>query len=221
MSHIFVEPKDGLISVKVEDDSEANIIKYQVSAQNKPENSRTSNTSNDRVLSELSSLREKYNHVVFELQQSKEIIKSFDTERENFKALIARNEELLLKTDAEKGTLLQKLQLLQKENAANLINVKAGTTAMKKEINELRARIKQIQSSVSHDKSSHQQNSPPDNEKDVFEVQELLRHKETKSGRLFLVRWEGFGPDDDSWVLESNLQCPTLLKTYMKKNRIL
>lgn len=228
IDYIRVEPEDGLITVKVENDATVptKIVQYQVTTPNEAEKSNATNTNNDRLLSELSTLREKYNQVVFDLQKSKETVNLFESEKESMKVQAAKNTELLILYDAEKKSLLQQLEKCNKENEDHVSNFhrkkQAEATEMKKlkkENNELRAQLKQVQASIIHDKSSGQK-SLKENKNDVFEVETLLDHKEEKSGRLFLVRWKGFGPSDDLWVPESNLQCPSLLKTYLKHNQI-
>lgn len=83
---------------------------------------------------------------------------------------------------------------------------------LKKENNELRARLKQVQSNIGRDQT---------NENNVYEVETILDHREEKSGRFFLVRWEGFGAEDDLWVFEKDLPCPALLKSYLKQKKMM
>lgn len=40
---------------------------------------------------------------------------------------------------------------------------------------------------------------------DVFEVEKILRTKIVKGKKLYLVRWEGYGPKHDSWVNEIDM----------------
>lgn len=53
-----------------------------------------------------------------------------------------------------------------------------------------------------------------------WEVHELLNHKTVDEHRFFLVRWKGYTAEHDSWERESNLQCPKILKNYLKKNNM-
>lgn len=214
-----------MVSVKVENDSEVapKIIKYEVKISNQAENSIASN---ERTLSELSSLREKYSKVVFDLQKLKETIALLESERENLNAQSVKNIELLFSSDTEKKALMQQLEILREENRTRLSEFQkekqADTSEMKilnKKNNELRARIKQIHSSIDQVKSSRHQNSIEENEENIYEVQDILTHKENKSGRFFYVRWKGFGPEEDGWVKESDLSCPAILKSYLKKNK--
>ncbi|KAG7156574.1 uncharacterized protein LOC121853652 [Homarus americanus] len=63
-------------------------------------------------------------------------------------------------------------------------------------------------------------NNPLYKEED-YEVQKILDHQimYDESGGThygYIVRWLGFGPEDDSWVNEADLHCPKLLDSYWK-----
>jgi len=54
--------------------------------------------------------------------------------------------------------------------------------------------------------------SPSDGEDgDVFEVERIL--KEDEDGKRFLIRWEGYGPDSDTWEPEENV-APALVAAF-------
>lgn len=215
-----------MISVKVENDSQeaTNIIKCQVTARKGATNASPSVVNNDRLLSELSVLRGKYNGAVFDLQKAKTEINSFETEKNYLKDEITKHEGLLLASDTEKKSLMQQLKNstdelieIQKKNKTDLASsrrekekLSAEIKHLKKENNELGARLKQVQSNIYRDKK---------NENNEYEVEKILDHKEEKSGRIFLVRWQGFGSEDDLWVPEKNLLCPALLKSYLKQKK--
>lgn len=55
---------------------------------------------------------------------------------------------------------------------------------------------------------------------DIYEVQSILDHKITKKQRKYLVRWKGYDSDHDSWEDEANLNCPRILKPYLKSQNI-
>lgn len=56
-------------------------------------------------------------------------------------------------------------------------------------------------------------------EKD-YEVDALIDHRTTDSEREFLVRWENYGDEHNTWIAESNLNCPRILKAYLKKHNL-
>ena len=54
---------------------------------------------------------------------------------------------------------------------------------------------------------------------EVFEVESILA-KHTKAGNTgaeFLIRWVGYGSDDDTWEPEHNLNCKALLAKFEKR----
>lgn len=87
---------------------------------------------------------------------------------------------------------------------------------MTKENKLLHARFNQLQKSIPQ---------PGDVEKcgdideQFYEVDYLLDHKLVES-RSFLVRWKGFDSSHDSWVEESDMQCPRILKKYKQSKRL-
>ena len=38
-----------------------------------------------------------------------------------------------------------------------------------------------------------------------YEVECLLRHRAQRGGKVYLVRWTGYGPEHDKWIHEDNL----------------
>lgn len=218
IGNIYVGAIDGMISVKEENDSSTttNIVKYHVKSQNKTENVSSTVTSNNRMKTELTNLREKYNQAIFELQKSKETIEMFENEKNSLKLKFDGEKECMINQLNESIKLQNDKDVLLSDLRENQQKLSIEMKTLKKENNELRARLKQIQSSSSFNK---QQKKNRNNDNDVFDVEKLLDHKEKKSGRMFLVRWKGFGPDEDQWVSESNLQCPTLLKSYFQQKK--
>lgn len=51
-------------------------------------------------------------------------------------------------------------------------------------------------------------------------MEKILQHRTTRGGKVeYLVRWKGYGRDDDTWEPESNLRnAKQVLSEYKKKN---
>lgn len=142
----------------------------------------------------------------------------------NLKKVQAEHDEMLLKNQRleqkmfeEKGAYSTKIkefeQLLSKakNDYSDLkANCEKNMSDLKRENKSLLARVKQYQTGLQQ------------NPNQVYEVESILNHKETKNGRLYLIRWDGYGSDDDTWEKAENLECPKLLAKYthsIKNNR--
>lgn len=157
----------------------------------------------DRLLAELSSLRSKYNHTVFEFEKLKETVKSLQLEKVGLLEKIASLEQ-------EKS---QKCSATQtNENIVENID-SLETTLSELKVKTVSDQNKQF-SIVAHLRSTRKEES-------VYEVEQILNHKNKKSKRLFLVRWKGYGPNEDTWEPESNLCCPEILNAYLENHKIL
>ena len=55
-----------------------------------------------------------------------------------------------------------------------------------------------------------------------YEVERRLRHRDhPRSGaRSYLVRWHGYGVEDDSWVAARDLNAPALLREYNRRHHL-
>jgi hypothetical protein len=53
-----------------------------------------------------------------------------------------------------------------------------------------------------------------------YEVERILQHRVSpRSGaRSYLVRWKGYGVEDDSWVPRCDLHAPDLLRAYHRQH---
>lgn len=58
------------------------------------------------------------------------------------------------------------------------------------------------------------------NAEDIYEVENVLDHKIAKKQRKFLVHWKGYNSKHDTWEPEKSLNCPKLLKLYLKSKNI-
>lgn len=54
------------------------------------------------------------------------------------------------------------------------------------------------------------------NEHVTYQVEAVVDHRVRGRFTEYKVRWKGFGPRDDSWVPEAELNCDDLLNKYFK-----
>ncbi|XP_061398584.1 M-phase phosphoprotein 8-like [Musca vetustissima] len=56
-----------------------------------------------------------------------------------------------------------------------------------------------------------------DDEEQEWEVEKIIDYAEEKKGRVFRIRWKGFGPKHDTWEPEANLNCKDIIDKFMKR----
>lgn len=81
---------------------------------------------------------------------------------------------------------------------------------------QLTARVKQLQACSSSNETHDDERAQSDGVNAVYEVDRLIADEKVGKVRYYLVRWKGFGRDDDTWEKETNLSCPKILEEYKK-----
>lgn len=78
-----------------------------------------------------------------------------------------------------------------------------------RERKKLIARVRQLETVASKKTNTERE----------YEVGAILKHKNTRNGHKYLIRWKNYGSDEDSWEREENLNCPTILEQYKKSKQ--
>lgn len=52
------------------------------------------------------------------------------------------------------------------------------------------------------------------------DVEKIIQHKKKRGKLLYLIRWEGYGSGDDSWLPECDLNCKDILDQYKKLHNL-
>ena len=119
--------------------------------------------------------------------------------------------DLKKKLCEDKDAFLKKISELElqltdaKKDHSNLkASSQKSVSDLKRENKLLLARVKQF-------RTGSQQNPNQD-----YVVEAILNHMDTKNGRKYLIRWDGYGSDDDTWEKAANLNCPKLLAKYTR-----
>ena len=64
---------------------------------------------------------------------------------------------------------------------------------------------------------------PPEliNGEEEYEVEGIMKHRDTKNGQQYYIRWKGYPPSEDSWEDKTSLEnSQELLERYKKDNKL-
>ena len=55
-------------------------------------------------------------------------------------------------------------------------------------------------------------------DEEVYSMEKILDKRISSSGKLeYLIAWENFGPEDNTWEPQSNIFCPVMLKNFEER----
>lgn len=164
------------------------------------------------------------------------IDKLLDLQKENQRYVLElkkkdiEHAEVLLKKQQTEDQLNEKVRTLSAELdelQSELSNAKTKLTEQEAKSTQtisdlyrknqmLDARLKQLENGTRLQKTFNEKNESVKSDENVFEVEKLIGHKKKNGCMFFLVRWQNFSPEYDSWERESNLMCPEILKEYKR-----
>lgn len=182
----------------------------------------------ERFVSELKSIRQKYSQSVFELGKSKDEIKKLKSEKTELYEKYKNSKEVISKLEKEKkyisiqleealkniADLREKFEINDKKTGKNK-KIPRELRQLGNENNILKARLKQAEFGIKQCEDFQRSNETED---DVFEVESILAHKGKGRHIRYLVRWQKYGPDHDTWEPECNLDnCKNMLERYKRQ----
>lgn len=239
--------KSNAIFVKVENESSGvDIMKYNCPSVASTSVASTSSLSNDttsRLMSELADIRQKHSDNIYELEKTKELVVTLNNEKKQLVQMIDNNNQLVSSLSAEnkafelrvaeverkmnelnhENNILKdqnkhlelSIESLHAEKLAAIDNTKSKDVEnerLRKELKAAQARLKQNMSGTEQNKRYFSQ--PPTQEiANSYEVKQLLAHRKRKAQLEFKVQWK------DTWIKESDLNCPKIKSTYWQKHK--
>lgn len=166
----------------------------------------------EKLLGELVQSKAEYQRIYFDLQKQMDTIAKRDQKE---KALTAR----VLVLEQEKlsfNTLLSDkdatINRLQTELNTMKEDFELKMSKYEKDLKECNVKISQKfkeKNSPLRDSRSHS---------DLFDVEDIMAHKIVNGKKFFLVRWEGYSADDDTWEPENIVNKLSVFKKYVKSN---
>lgn len=161
-------------------------------------------------INEIVSLKSLNQQFSFQLNEQKKELAAIKVENtQNVRKLKQEIEKksLHLKLSESEVAKLNKKCEEEKANDKKLID---GLILEKK---QLTARVNQLQACSSSNKTNDDERAQINAE---YEVDKLIADEMDGKIRYYLVRWKGFGREDDTWEKETNLFCPKILEEYKK-----
>lgn len=201
------------LGIKVERKNSGDYIPKKTSVT--PDEIETMKAEKVDFIKEIVSLKSVNQQVSFQLNRQKKELATIEMKHsQNVDKL---NQEIAkisldLKISESEMTKLKKKYSEEKANDKKLID------KLVFEKNQLTARVKQLQSCSNSNEmhNDEQKHGEDEDAKNEYEVDKLIADIKVGRTHYYLVRWKGFGRDDDTWEKEKNLSCPTILEKYKK-----
>lgn len=222
--NIVVKPIKGKVKVKVEhdDDSEPKIQLEAI----EPEESCdvASADAHRKLLEEHKKTKAENSTMFFELQKKNERITTLQAQKNSLSDQLSslKDENKVLVEESHQAK--SELKTLKNENSqltAVVRQLRKGIDESKRNedlANDLAGAGSDEQGDETVDQSVDQADDQADD--DVFEVEQLLKHRERKGKMQYFVRWVDFDSSHNCWVDEDNLCCAALLKEYRDKTNL-
>lgn len=107
-------------------------------------------------------------------------------------------------------------KLKQVENSKIIFNLMREKKLLSAQVKQLELNTNRCMTQSSVIKLPSDKQSEEEDTDSEYEVDFIVNHKIVRKQRQFLVRWKGYPPSHDSWVKEQSLNCPLILKSYLK-----
>lgn len=212
--------KSNKILVKTEHDVEKSLgIKRETSSEstsssiaaNQMPNVQSWNEEKQTLIDKIVQLKSENHDYMLKLKQSEDKVE----------AMTSDNKELRLKISQCTDSHLKTINCLRSElfsANANIAKSKADkdncVSELMRERDLSQAKLKQLENTIAH----NQHDYISEESDNVHEVERILNDKLVEK-RAYLVLWKGYDSSHNSWVLESDLHCPTILKEYKQSQR--
>ncbi|XP_031621913.1 uncharacterized protein LOC116339963 [Contarinia nasturtii] len=222
-SNAFVKPTNKKVPIKTERDIERRLgVKTEPSESNELiANDLSNNLTESKWQDEKKIMIQKILALKTENQQHLLTLKKSQAECNAMQLSKQKLEQAIVENEVKFSMQLKELQ--SKLSAAE-IEIREMKTINEKTISDLKreqrllvARTKQYQTGMGmHQSTSLIENHKPETDNREYEVDAIIKHRDRKGGRQYLIRWKGYGSEEDSWEKEGNMSCPKVLKEYIK-----
>lgn len=194
--------------------------------------------SDKNIISEFIQLQSDYHRTYFVLQEKNkeneqlktqmkkmnEDYSNLQKENEHLKQLQHVNNQTESELKRENKGLLAKIKQLQRDSLSkNIIKMHPSTPDTKPQLSLKQDKTPAVRSKLnSTPKPTIRRKTTRKTTKQLeeYEIKDLINHRKRRGQFQFLVRWKNYSEDDDRWVHEKDLNCPSLLKDYKRTHQM-
>lgn len=163
------------------------------------------------LIDKISSLKSENQQILFELKKSQDALTTSNTVRKELETKAKQSDE---KHMTELSHLRSEISSSNAASEAMKIEYEKRVSDLTRDRDLSQARYKQLKNSITQQKTADEESSQNNFNGELYEVECLLDDKMIRKTRQYLVRWKGYDTSHDSWVKESDLKCPSILKKY-------
>lgn len=130
------------------------------------------------------------------------------------------NKKLKLTTDeyASSQTEYQNLFIKSNKKDREIKKIQLNCISLEQQLTDLGAKYQvhdeRVHTLTVENEMLKQQLEEAETAQGIYEVEKIIQHKKLRGKLSYLVRWVGYGADEDRWVKENDLQCEEILKSY-------
>lgn len=201
-------------------DTERN-VKSQSGMKREPEAiSNTWQTEKKNLVDKIVALKSEQSKLLLQKQQLEKKLSEMNAAfKSEHSKLLLQKQEFNAKMSETKNVQLELLNA-KKEFSEHERNCGKIISDLQRENKTLTALVTQYKTGMTQHESYKQKVIQDQHENREFEVESIIGHKITKSGRKYLIHWKGYDSTEDSWENEANLHCPKLLNRYNRSVEI-
>lgn len=160
---------------------------------------------------QIDSLSRQVDGIAAQLLQSKAEHQAAFIQSKKGEEEIAKLQMMLQNRDSDQHHMIQMAEQTNKINAMEekIQDISAQLARSKAECEAANTQNKDNEKEIANLRMKVGKREP-----DLYDVKEIVKHKKEKGKNWYFVRWDGFGPEEDSWVIEKDLSCPGILRKY-------
>lgn len=169
----------------------------------------------EQLINNLIAAKEENQKLYIEVKSKQQIISACDDEKNRLQFENSKQQKVIAELTHKQQTIVSAHEGQQHRFQEELSKQQKIIVQLSHENKNSQAKIKQLMATTSVERTK-EVNSTVDEKLDEYEVQAILNHTIKRGQRTFLIRWKGYSSNVDTWEKECHLNCPQILKKYLK-----